>query len=61
MQEWDLPPGLLLFDGDGHLWLALDYRNCQEEPPVVCVISDGPHVIPVAPSFAEFLRGLRAG
>ncbi len=36
-QEWVLPEGLLLFNGDGHTWLAFDYRKVSVNPPIVYV------------------------
>jgi hypothetical protein len=59
--EWEMPLGLVLLAGNGHTWVALDYRNWEpdEEPPVVYVnnISEN-EVYPLAPDFATFLDGL---
>jgi hypothetical protein len=59
LDEWDLPKGLVLIDGDGHTWFALDYRVRAVDPPVVFVASDGPQILTVAPSFADFLHRLQ--
>lgn len=32
IQEWDLPKNVVLISGDGHSWIALDYRNSKAEP-----------------------------
>lgn len=40
IKEWELPEGLILFNGDGHTWLAFDYRNATSNPPIVYVDVD---------------------
>ncbi|MFF2088423.1 SMI1/KNR4 family protein [Nocardia sp. NPDC058176] len=59
-QEWDLPAQLVLLDGDGHRWLALDYRDCgpQGEPSVAYFETDTGTSQPVAPDFGRFLESL---
>jgi len=57
-EEWELPAGLVLLDGDGHTWLALDYRTTQSAPGVVFVIADGGLVVPLADSFEELVSAL---
>ena len=39
IKEWGMPNDLILLDGDGHTWIALDYRVCgsQGEPSVVWI------------------------
>lgn len=56
--EWGLPRGLILLDGDGHTWIALDYRAVKANPSVVYVITDPLTILPLAPSFAAFLERL---
>ncbi|MCC7536537.1 MAG: SMI1/KNR4 family protein [Deltaproteobacteria bacterium] len=51
--EWGLPDGLVLLDGDGHTWLALDYRAAAVDPPVVLVVADLSDTVVVARSFGE--------
>jgi hypothetical protein len=58
-EEWELPEGLLLIDGDGHTWIALDYRERNSEPGVVYVVADGPRVYALAKSFGEFFERLQ--
>ncbi|SCF73670.1 SMI1/KNR4 family protein [Streptomyces sp. Ncost-T10-10d] len=38
VEEWGLPSPLVLLSGDGHCWIALDYRACGKrgEPSVTC-------------------------
>jgi hypothetical protein len=57
-EEWELPAGLVLLDGDGHTWLGLDYRGAKRDPGVVYVIADGGLVVPLASSFEAFVRAL---
>ena len=40
LNEWEMPKGLILFNGDGHTWLAFDYRNESSEPPIVYINND---------------------
>jgi hypothetical protein len=58
IQEWDLPDGLVLLDGDGHTWIALDYRIKKENPPVVFALAGHPECLPLAENFSEFLQCL---
>ncbi|MED3790369.1 SMI1/KNR4 family protein [Peribacillus frigoritolerans] len=58
IKEWELPEGLILFNGDGHTWLAFDYRNATSEPPIVYVDVDLEQTIQIADSFEEFLKNL---
>lgn len=65
IEEWELPNHLVLLCGDGHWWVALDYRVCgpQGEPSVVYVgvETDPIEDVQLAPSFAVFLDGLVDG
>lgn len=58
IKEWGLPEGLVLFNGDGHSWLAFDYRKVQSDPEIVYVESDSGKLVKLAPSFEEFLANL---
>ncbi|MEV5113863.1 hypothetical protein [Peribacillus frigoritolerans] len=33
IKEWELPEGLILFNGDGHIGLAFDYRDATSASP----------------------------
>jgi len=57
-KEWELPSGLVLLDGDGHTWIALDYRKPVREPPVIFIESDSKASTVLAPTFAAFLEAL---
>jgi hypothetical protein len=37
IKEWGMPKGLVLLHGDGHCWIALDYRKTKENPPVIFI------------------------
>lgn len=43
-EEWGIGEGYLLLHGDGHEWLALDYRAKTAEPSVVALKQDGDDV-----------------
>ncbi|PQD94315.1 SMI1/KNR4 family protein [Pradoshia eiseniae] len=60
IEEWELPKGLVLFSGDGHTWLAFDYRETNANPPIVYVdnYDEFPQVIKIADNFDEFLENL---
>ncbi|MBO1001005.1 SMI1/KNR4 family protein [Bacillus sp. SD075] len=58
IKEWELPEGLILFNGDGHTWLAFDYRDATSSPPIVYVDVDLEQTIQIADSFEEFLKNL---
>ncbi|MFD9703915.1 SMI1/KNR4 family protein [Lentzea sp. NPDC059081] len=58
--EWDLPSPVVLLCGDGHTWVALDYRECgpDGEPSVVWLDADAESELPLAPDLRTFLDGL---
>ena len=58
IDEWDLPCGLVLLDGDGHTWIALDYRETNEAPAVVFVLAGQSECLKLADNFGEFLQKL---
>lgn len=61
VSEWGLPEGLVLLDGDGHTWSALDYRGAGEsdEPSVVWLDVEVDDELTIASSFRELLARLR--
>jgi SMI1-KNR4 cell-wall len=67
--EWHMPEQLVLLSGDGHWWVALDYRECgtSDEPPIVYIDNESATPVnpdkdysewQIAPDFATFLKGL---
>lgn len=58
IEEWELPKKIVLISGDGHTWIAFDYRNTNENPPIILIDNDGEDIIELAPSFELFLNGL---
>nr|WP_233254294.1 SMI1/KNR4 family protein [Salipaludibacillus keqinensis] len=58
IKEWDLPENVVLISGDGHSWIALDYRSRKTEPPVILIDVDEEQMIELAPNFDTFLNGL---
>lgn len=59
-QEWELPANLVLFTGDGHWWLALDYRHYQgDNPPIAYLDSEYEMDKQVAKDFSDLLEKLK--
>ncbi|WP_338754912.1 SMI1/KNR4 family protein [Bacillus sp. FJAT-52991] len=58
LKEWDMPDGLILISGDGHSWIAFDYRNTKENPPIVYIDNESEQIFKLAPSFHDFLNKL---
>lgn len=59
-EEWGLPSGLVLLNGDGHWWIALDYRlyGATGPPTVVWIDVERDEDVQLAPSFEDFIAGL---
>jgi hypothetical protein len=57
-REWGLPDGLVLLSGDGHTWIALDYRHGTAEPTVSFIDAEMGQEIPLAPTFSAFIDQL---
>lgn len=62
VQEWELPSPVILLSGEGHYWLALDFRTCGPagQPPVVWLDSEMEHELTLAPNFRAFVERLTA-
>jgi hypothetical protein len=60
VEEWGLPSPLVLLSGDGHCWIALDYRLCgrQGEPSVTWFDTDWNTELTLAADFRTFIEGL---
>lgn len=58
VEEWDLPLEIVLLEGDGHTWLALDYRKRRDEPEVIVIESEERGSLIIASSFSEFMDSL---
>ncbi|CAA9494648.1 MAG: hypothetical protein AVDCRST_MAG85-1404 [uncultured Solirubrobacteraceae bacterium] len=56
---WEMPDGLVLLEGDGHTWVALDYRRTTTDPPVVWWDNDEEAGTELAPDFRSFVEALR--
>jgi hypothetical protein len=57
IEEWGLPDGVVPLSGDGHCWIALDYRRCAE-PSVTWLDTDRHTELALAPDFRSFVEGL---
>ncbi|MEU1200414.1 SMI1/KNR4 family protein [Streptomyces sp. NPDC005813] len=62
IDEWGLPSPLVLLSGDGHCWIALDYRACRElrEPSVTWFDRDTDTELTLASDFRTFIEHLTA-
>lgn len=58
IKEWELPNDIVLISGDGHTWIALDYRKASVEPPIIYIDTESDQTITIAPNFKAFLNGL---
>ncbi|WP_144531674.1 SMI1/KNR4 family protein [Bacillus pumilus] len=58
IKEWELPKNIILISGDGHSWVALDYRNTTENPPVHFFDLEMEKDFKLADSFNEFISKL---
>jgi len=56
--EWGMPEELVHLSGDGHCWVALDYRT-GGEPSVVWFDNELGEDLQLAPDFLTFVEGLR--
>jgi len=56
INEWGLPERLVLFDGDGHTWMALDYRVREIDPPVIFIESDNYSYVEIAKNFSDLIN-----
>jgi len=60
VEEWGLPSPLALLSGDGHCWVALDYRSCGHhgEPSVTWFDTELEMEVPLAADFRSFVEAL---
>jgi SMI1-KNR4 cell-wall len=61
IEEWGLPSPIVLLSGDGHYWIALDYRECgpRGEPKVGWFDADRESELALAPDFRSFVERLQ--
>ncbi len=57
IEEWELPKGLVLICGDGHTWIAMDYRQTKENPPIHYFDLEDETDFKLADSFDELIAG----
>lgn len=58
IKEWELPEGLVLINGDGHTWVAMDYRKTKENPTIHYFDVEMEEDFKLADSFDKFIEGL---
>lgn len=59
INEWKLPNNLVLLNGDGHTWVAMDYRGKTKDPSIVYIDVVEEVEVQLASSFSEFIEGLQ--
>ncbi|MQY14421.1 hypothetical protein SRB5_45880 [Streptomyces sp. RB5] len=59
-EEWGLPSPVVILSGEGHWWIALDYRECGPagEPSVTWFETDFDTELALAGDFRTFVEGL---
>lgn len=62
LDEWGMPDGLVLLTGDGHWWIALDYRRSGPTgpPSVVWYDNEVDEDIQLAQDFNTFVQALQS-
>ena len=58
IKEWGLPKRIVLLSGDGHTWIALDYRKVNENPPIIYIDVEQEIEKQLSSSFDEFVSKL---
>ncbi|MED4562702.1 SMI1/KNR4 family protein [Bacillus altitudinis] len=58
IKEWELLGGLVLINGDGHTWVAMDYRKTKENPTIHYFDVEMEEDFKLADSFDEFIERL---
>ena len=61
IEEWELPQNIVLLEGDGHWWIAMDYRERNENPSIIYIDLEAdvdPFILELAPDFKSFVEGL---
>ena len=53
---WGLPKGLVLLEGDGHTWIAFDYRKKSIDPPIIFIESRDCTSMEIAKNFKDLLE-----
>ncbi|MET7397061.1 SMI1/KNR4 family protein [Dactylosporangium sp. NPDC005572] len=63
VREWELPSPCVLLSGQGHFWVALDYRACGPTgvPSVAWIDNELGHELRLAPDFRAFVERLVPG
>ncbi|WP_409351163.1 SMI1/KNR4 family protein [Viridibacillus arvi] len=58
IKEWGLPEKIVLINGEGHTWIALDYSNDVEQPSVIFIDTEENEITRLAPTFEQFIAAL---
>jgi hypothetical protein len=57
-EDWGLPPHTVAIAGDGHWWIALDYRVNRQKPTITWIDGELAKEAVIASNFSEFYAGL---
>lgn len=58
IEEWGLPKDIVIISGEGHSWIAFDYRETKEDPPLIYIDTESEQIIEIARNFDAFLNWL---
>ena len=61
IKEWALPEDIVLISGDGHSWIALDYRDTKTQPSIIYIEKtpeDKNLIYKLTDNFEMFVQGL---
>lgn len=58
IEEWELPKNLIILNGDGNNWIALDYRQNSSNPSVLFLENESNIEITLAKDFKIFISEL---
>ncbi|MED4275999.1 SMI1/KNR4 family protein, partial [Priestia megaterium] len=61
IEEWELPKDIVLLCGEGHWWVAFDYRDTKDNPPIIYMDLEwgtGMLIFELAPDFETLVNGL---
>lgn len=59
LKEWGIKEkNLILLSGDGHFWIALDYRNDNKNPEIVYIDTTEQKITKIYDSFNEMINNL---
>lgn len=58
VEQWEIEKGLVLFSGEGHYWLAFDYREPTTDPAIIYIDQEYEYCLKVADNFTALVAKL---